>query len=175
MLLPGRGVKPGGNGKTQMTSGNWVNCLSLWHFGSNSVSLGQNSGMSCYNSDQDHSSKSWLKFQPSDSGAGTSTYLGYHLGKMTLPSPSSSRWNFNQEWMPGLNPTNIALYTRRPSYSRIVMSIMVMSIMVMSIMVVDVLTTYLARLSAPVLCIMDSSLSSILLFITPQCTKRWYR
>ena len=31
------------------------------------------------------------------------------LGKMSLPSPSSSGWNFNQEWMPGLNPTNIIL------------------------------------------------------------------
>ena len=37
------------------------------------------------------------------------SYLGYHFGKMTLPSPSSSGWNFNQEWMPGLNPTTECL------------------------------------------------------------------
>ena len=40
----------GGNGKTTMSRG-WVNCLSLWHFCRNSESLGQNSGVSCYNSD----------------------------------------------------------------------------------------------------------------------------
>ena len=48
----------------------------------------------------------WCEWH-SDSGAGTPSYLGYRLGKMTLPSPSSSDWNFNPEWMPGLNPTNI--------------------------------------------------------------------
>ena len=35
-----RGVSFGGNGKTKMASRSWVNCLSLWHFGNNSVSLG---------------------------------------------------------------------------------------------------------------------------------------
>ena len=48
---PRRGCNPWWERQTKMASQSWVNCLSLWHFGSNSVSLGQNSGVSCHNPD----------------------------------------------------------------------------------------------------------------------------
>ena len=41
-----------------------------------------------------------------DSGASTLSYLDYRLGKMTVPSLSSSDRNFMPKWMPGLNYAN---------------------------------------------------------------------
>ena len=58
--FPREDVPSGQNSKTKMASRNWVNCLSLWHFCSNSVSFGQNSGTSCYNSDYSIHIPGWL-------------------------------------------------------------------------------------------------------------------